>query len=174
MEPLPPRHGRGRGPAAGDERGKETAPPRRAPHRGMPAAECHPDDLRDVRSAVGHLGKLALASASIASSFAIITGFSFLRGMSLALDTLCGQAFGANQDDMLGVYKQRAMLVWACSGTTVVSHVVVCWALVYRLRLGIRGAALAKAMSYLTNVSILSVYVRVSPSCKKSWTGFSL
>ncbi|KAE8788508.1 Protein TRANSPARENT TESTA 12 [Hordeum vulgare] len=60
------------------------------------------------------------------------------------------------------------------SGATAVSHVVVCWALVYRLRLGIRGAALANAVSYLTNVSILAVYVRVSPSCKKSWTGFSL
>ncbi|KAI4998534.1 hypothetical protein ZWY2020_053876 [Hordeum vulgare] len=31
--------------------------------------------------------------------------------MSFALDTLCGQAFRANHDEMLGVYKQRAMLV---------------------------------------------------------------
>ncbi|KAE8792454.1 Protein TRANSPARENT TESTA 12 [Hordeum vulgare] len=64
--------------------------------------------------------------------------------------------------------------VMLSSAATAVSHVVVCWALVYRPRLGIRGAALANAVSYLTNVSILAVYVRVSPSCKKSWTGFSL
>ncbi|KAI4968860.1 hypothetical protein ZWY2020_046190 [Hordeum vulgare] len=65
--------------------------------------------------------------------------------------------------------------VMLSSAATAVSHVVVCWALVYRPRLGIRGAALANAVSsYLTNVFILSVYVRVSPSCKKSWTGFSL
>jgi MATE family multidrug resistance protein len=32
-------------------------------------------------------------------------------GMAFALDTLCGQAFGARQYHLLGVYKQRAMLV---------------------------------------------------------------
>ena len=31
--------------------------------------------------------------------------------MACSLDTLCGQAFGAEQHHMLGVYKQRAMLV---------------------------------------------------------------
>uniref|UniRef100_A0ACD5XJN8 Uncharacterized protein n=1 Tax=Avena sativa TaxID=4498 RepID=A0ACD5XJN8_AVESA len=187
---------------------------------------------------VGHLGELALASASMASSFAIVTGFSFLTGMSCSLETLCGQAFGANQDRMLGVYKQRAMLVlslvslpiaavWAntrwillrlgqdpeiaagaglylrwmlpalffygwlqchvrflqtqrivvpvmvSSGVTAANHALVCWALVYKLGMGIKGAALANAVSYLTNVSILALYVRVSPSCKDTWTGFS-
>jgi MATE family multidrug resistance protein len=33
--------------------------------------------------------------------------------MSSALDTLCGQAFGARQYHLLGVYNQRAMLVLA-------------------------------------------------------------
>ncbi|GJM90899.1 hypothetical protein PR202_ga07222 [Eleusine coracana subsp. coracana] len=33
------------------------------------------------------------------------------RGMAFSLDTLCGQAFGAEQHHLLGVYKQRAMLV---------------------------------------------------------------
>jgi multidrug resistance protein, MATE family len=48
-------------------------------------------------------------------------------GMASALDTLCGQAFGARQHHLLGVYKQRAMVVlglacvpiavvWACAG----------------------------------------------------------
>jgi MATE family multidrug resistance protein len=31
--------------------------------------------------------------------------------MAFALDTLCGQAFGARQYHLLGIYKQRAMLV---------------------------------------------------------------
>ena len=60
---------------------------------------------------VGHLGELALSSASIATSFAGVTGFSLLAGMASALETLCGQAFGARQYHLLGVYKQRAMLV---------------------------------------------------------------
>ncbi|KAL6640346.1 hypothetical protein ACP70R_022195 [Stipagrostis hirtigluma subsp. patula] len=76
---------------------------------------------------VGHLGELALASASMATSFAGVTGFSLLAGMACSLDTLCGQAFGAEQHHLLGVYKQRAMLVlalvsvpvaalWCCTG----------------------------------------------------------
>ncbi|XP_047049730.1 protein DETOXIFICATION 16-like isoform X2 [Lolium rigidum] len=187
---------------------------------------------------VGHLGELALASASMATSFAIVTGFSFLTGMSCSLETLCGQAFGASQDRMLGVYTQRAMVVlglasvpiavvWAntgwillrlgqdpeiaagaglyirwmlpsllfygwlqchvrflqtqkivvpmmvSSGVTAAIHVLVCWALVYKLGMGIKGAAVANAISFLVNVSILALYVRLSTSCKTTWTGFS-
>ncbi|KAB2619798.1 MATE efflux family protein 5-like [Pyrus ussuriensis x Pyrus communis] len=59
---------------------------------------------------VGHLGELALSSASMASSFASVTGFSVLLGMGSALETLCGQAYGAKQYHMLGVHMQRAML----------------------------------------------------------------
>ncbi|RCV43188.1 hypothetical protein SEVIR_9G276900v4 [Setaria viridis] len=76
---------------------------------------------------VGHLGELPLAGASLATSLANVTGYSLLTGMATALDTLCGQAFGARQHHLLGVYKQRAMvvlglacvpiaLVWAYAG----------------------------------------------------------
>ncbi|KAG2650323.1 hypothetical protein PVAP13_1NG158400 [Panicum virgatum] len=60
---------------------------------------------------VGHLGKLPLAGASVASSFATVTGFSLLGGMAYSLETLCGQAFGAARHHVLGVYKLRAMVV---------------------------------------------------------------
>ncbi|KAL0296672.1 UNVERIFIED_CONTAM: protein DETOXIFICATION 16 [Sesamum radiatum] len=60
---------------------------------------------------VGHLGELALSSASMATSFASVTGFSVLLGMGSALETLCGQAYGAKQYHMLGVYTQRAILI---------------------------------------------------------------
>jgi multidrug resistance protein, MATE family len=62
---------------------------------------------------VGHLGELHLAGASLAASVANVTGFSLLDGLASALDTLCGQAFGARQYGLLGVYKQRAMVVLA-------------------------------------------------------------
>ncbi|KAL6903572.1 hypothetical protein ACP4OV_004385 [Aristida adscensionis] len=62
---------------------------------------------------VGHLGELPLAGASLAASLANVTGFSLLIGLSTAMDTLCGQAFGARRYGLLGVYKQRAMLVLA-------------------------------------------------------------
>ncbi|CAN6445889.1 unnamed protein product [Victoria cruziana] len=50
---------------------------------------------------VGHLGELSLSSASMATSFAGVTGFSLLLGMGSALDTLCGQAYGAKQYHLL-------------------------------------------------------------------------
>ncbi|XP_035540623.1 protein DETOXIFICATION 16-like isoform X3 [Juglans regia] len=58
----------------------------------------------------GHLGELPLSGASIGSSFASVTGFTVLLGMGSALETLCGQAYGAKQYHMLGVHTQRAML----------------------------------------------------------------
>ncbi|XP_021857962.1 protein DETOXIFICATION 16 [Spinacia oleracea] len=60
---------------------------------------------------VGHLGELPLAGASMATSFATVTGFSLLMGMSSALDTFCGQSYGAKQYHMLGIHLQRAMIV---------------------------------------------------------------
>uniref|UniRef100_A0ACD6AMS9 Uncharacterized protein n=1 Tax=Avena sativa TaxID=4498 RepID=A0ACD6AMS9_AVESA len=187
---------------------------------------------------VGHLGELPLAGASMASSFTAVTGFS-LVGMAGALDTLCGQAFGARQYHLLGIYKQRAMLiltlvsvplafVWFYTGEilllfgqdkdiameagtyaqwmipalsgygllqchvrflqtqnivlpvmlsaagTALCHLAVCWLLVHGLGLGSKGAALSNAISYWTNVIGLAVYVRVSSTCKKTWTGFSM
>ncbi|KAH0877536.1 hypothetical protein HID58_064930 [Brassica napus] len=58
---------------------------------------------------VGHLGNLALASASLASSFCNVTGFSFIIGLSCALDTLSGQAYGAKLYRKLGVQTYTAM-----------------------------------------------------------------
>ncbi|KAG2610935.1 protein DETOXIFICATION 16-like [Panicum virgatum] len=187
---------------------------------------------------VGHLGELPLAGASMANSFATVTGLSLLLGMSSALDTLCGQAFGARQHRLLGIYMQRAMFlltvvsvplaaVWfytgeilllfgqapdiaaeagayarwmipalfaygllqclvrflqtqnivvpvmAAAGAAAACHLVVCWALVFGLGMGSRGAALSNAVSYWINVAALAAYVGVSSACRETWTGFS-
>ncbi|CAH2037571.1 unnamed protein product [Thlaspi arvense] len=58
---------------------------------------------------VGHLGNLSLASAALASSFCNVTGFSFIIGLSCALDTLCGQAYGAKLYRKLAVQTYTAM-----------------------------------------------------------------
>ncbi|XP_060670714.1 protein DETOXIFICATION 16 isoform X1 [Ziziphus jujuba] len=60
---------------------------------------------------VGHLGELSLSGASVGTSFAAVTGFSLLMGLSTALETLSGQAYGAKQYDMMGIYMQRAMFI---------------------------------------------------------------
>ncbi|KAK1427315.1 hypothetical protein QVD17_15998 [Tagetes erecta] len=59
----------------------------------------------------GHVGTLDLAAFSIANS--VIAGFSLgiMIGMASALETLCGQAYGAGQLDMLGVYMQRSCII---------------------------------------------------------------
>ena len=159
--------------------------------------------------------------------------------MGSALDTFCGQAFGAGQYHILGIQMQRAMLVltlvslplafiWWFTGeilcalgqdpaissaagayakcmipslfafallqchsrflqtqgivlplmlgsaATAVLHVFICRILVFYSGLGARGAAIANCTSYWISVSILAIYVRISPSCKKTWTGFSV
>ncbi|XP_043687527.1 protein DETOXIFICATION 27-like [Telopea speciosissima] len=59
----------------------------------------------------GHLGDLELASLSIANN--VIVGFNYglLLGMASALETLCGQAFGAKKFHMLGIHMQRSWMV---------------------------------------------------------------
>ncbi|XP_038893145.1 protein DETOXIFICATION 29 [Benincasa hispida] len=59
----------------------------------------------------GQVSTIALAAVSIENS--VIAGFSFgvMLGMGSALETLCGQAYGAGQLDMMGVYMQRSWVI---------------------------------------------------------------
>ncbi|XP_010528103.1 PREDICTED: protein DETOXIFICATION 29-like [Tarenaya hassleriana] len=59
----------------------------------------------------GHISTLSLAAVSVENS--VIAGFSFgiMLGMGSALETLCGQAFGAGKLSMLGVYLQRSWVI---------------------------------------------------------------
>ncbi|CAK7337338.1 unnamed protein product [Dovyalis caffra] len=60
---------------------------------------------------VGHLGNLQLSAVSVSLSVIITFAFGFLLGMGSALETLCGQAFGAGQVHMLGIYLQRSSII---------------------------------------------------------------
>lgn len=62
----------------------------------------------------GHLGQLELASSNLANSWATVTGFSFMIGLSGALETLCGQGFGAKIYKMLGIYLQASCIISIC------------------------------------------------------------
>ncbi|KAJ0094983.1 hypothetical protein Patl1_15207 [Pistacia atlantica] len=65
---------------------------------------------------VGHLGELYLSSTAIAISFCAVTGFSLVFGMSTALETLNGQAYGAQQYQKLGTQTYTALfcLILVC------------------------------------------------------------
>ncbi|KAL5761138.1 hypothetical protein ACOSQ2_019976 [Xanthoceras sorbifolium] len=58
---------------------------------------------------VGHLSELALSSTAITISLSGVTGFSLLLGMASALETLCGQAYGAKQYRRIGTQTYTAI-----------------------------------------------------------------
>ncbi|XVF56754.1 hypothetical protein PTKIN_Ptkin06aG0145400 [Pterospermum kingtungense] len=60
---------------------------------------------------VGHIGPTELAAYSLCFTVILRFGNGVLLGMASALETLCGQAFGAKQYHMLGIYLQRSWLV---------------------------------------------------------------
>ncbi|KAK2423630.1 protein DETOXIFICATION [Trifolium repens] len=60
---------------------------------------------------VGHLGELQLAGATLANSWFSLTGVAVMVGLSGALETLCGQGFGANEYHLLGIYLQGSCII---------------------------------------------------------------
>ncbi|KAE8077745.1 hypothetical protein FH972_016276 [Carpinus fangiana] len=60
---------------------------------------------------VGHMGDIELSAVAIALSVIGTFSFGFMLGMGSALETLCGQAFGAGQVYLLGVYMQRSWII---------------------------------------------------------------
>lgn len=153
--------------------------------------------------------------------------------MAGALETLCGQAYGAEQYQKLGIYTYTAIIslvlvcipisllwlftdkllalagqdhsislvaqkysVWLIPGVfsygilqsivryfqtqsmilpmlfssfaTLCFHVPICWAPVFRVKLGSIGAALAICSSSWLNVLLLGLYMKYSSACEKT------
>ncbi|XP_011086623.1 protein DETOXIFICATION 29 [Sesamum indicum] len=59
----------------------------------------------------GHVGTLDLAAFSLENNIIAGLCFGVMMGMGSALETLCGQAYGAGQINMLGVYMQRSWVI---------------------------------------------------------------
>ncbi|KAG8377714.1 hypothetical protein BUALT_Bualt08G0061500 [Buddleja alternifolia] len=59
----------------------------------------------------GQVGELELAAVSVENSVIAGLVFGAMLGMGSALETLCGQAYGAGQIRMLGVYMQRSWVI---------------------------------------------------------------
>ncbi|KAF8395555.1 hypothetical protein HHK36_019503 [Tetracentron sinense] len=60
---------------------------------------------------IGHIGNTEMAALSLVFHVLVRFSIGVLMGMSSGLETLCGQAFGAKQYHMLGIYLQRSWLV---------------------------------------------------------------
>ncbi|XP_058220903.1 protein DETOXIFICATION 33 [Rhododendron vialii] len=59
----------------------------------------------------GFVGELELAAVAVENSVVAGLAFGVMLGMGSALETLCGQAYGAGQYRMLGVYMQRSWVI---------------------------------------------------------------
>lgn len=64
-----------------------------------------------AQSFIGHIGSTELAAYALVMTVLVRFANGILLGMASALETLCGQAYGAKQYDMLGVYLQRSWIV---------------------------------------------------------------
>ncbi|KAI9200133.1 hypothetical protein LWI28_003132 [Acer negundo] len=140
----------------------------------------------------GLVGELELAAVSVENSVIAGLAFGIMLGMGSALETLCGQAYGAGQLRMLGVYMQRSwviLLTTACvlvplyvwsppileliGETTEISEAAVfCWLLILKLGWGLTGAAITLNTSWWLIVILQLFYIFITKS-DGAWSGFS-
>ncbi|KAJ4979240.1 hypothetical protein NE237_010020 [Protea cynaroides] len=64
----------------------------------------------------GYLGNLELASASLGNTGIQVFTYGLLLGMGSAVETLCGQAYGASKHEMLGIFLQRSTILLMLTG----------------------------------------------------------
>ncbi|KAG9159731.1 hypothetical protein Leryth_007754 [Lithospermum erythrorhizon] len=187
----------------------------------------------------GHLGNLELAAASLGNTGIQIFAYGLMLGMGSAVETLCGQAYGAKKYEMLGVYLQRSSILLSLTGilltfiyvfskqilifigqspeiasaaaifvfglipqifayalnfpiqkflqaqsivapsayistVTLLLHLLFSWVLVYKMGLGLFGAAFMLSISWWIIVVAQFVYIVTSERCKRTWRGLSL
>ncbi|CDY17027.1 BnaA08g03910D [Brassica napus] len=140
-----------------------------------------------------HLGQLELAAATLANSWTTVTGFAFMVGLSGALETLCGQGFGAKSYRMLGIHLQSSCIVslvftifisvlWFFTESVFglirqdpnISKQAAIYMKYQAPGLGFIGAPIATSISLWIAFLPLGTYVICSDKFKDTWTGFSL
>ena len=159
--------------------------------------------------------------------------------MGSAVETLCGQAYGAHKYDMLGIYLQRSIVLLGLtaiplavmyafsepllllmgqspeiaraasifvyglipqifayavnfpiqkflqaqsivlpsayiSTATLVLHLLLSWVVVYKVGLGLLGASQVLSLSWWIIVVAQFAYIIMSPTCRRTWTGFTI
>ncbi|MED6147945.1 Protein DETOXIFICATION 23 [Stylosanthes scabra] len=63
------------------------------------------------QSFIGHIGSTELAAYALVITLLVKFANGILLGMASALETLCGQAYGAKKYEMLGIYLQRSWII---------------------------------------------------------------
>ncbi|KAF7815681.1 protein DETOXIFICATION 41-like [Senna tora] len=187
----------------------------------------------------GHLGTVQFAGASISCVGIQGLAYGIMIGMASAVQTVCGQAYGAKRYKAMGIICQRAILlhlgaafiltfIYLFSGPILklmgqsddiaqygqvfarglipqlyafalscpmqrflqaqnivnplaymavgvfCMHFLLTWLVVYVLGYGLLALALTLSFSWWVLVLINGLYIILSPSCRETWTGFSV
>ncbi|EEF31432.1 multidrug resistance pump, putative [Ricinus communis] len=104
---------------------------------------------------IGHIGRLELAAYAVIQITAIRFAHGILLGMTSAIDTLGGQAFGAKQYHMMGIYLQRSLIINVAAATLVLPAFIFSTPI---LRLLGEDEDIAKAAGYISLWFIPIVY----------------
>ncbi|KAL2466625.1 MATE efflux family protein [Abeliophyllum distichum] len=145
----------------------------------------------------GHLGNLELAAASLGNSGIQLLAYGVMLGMGSAVETLCGQAYGANRYEMLGIYMQRSTVLLMATGIPLMIIYIFCKPILLFLGESQRVASAAalfvyglipQIFAYAANFPIQKflqaqsivnpmvaqfVYIVKTERCKTTWIGFS-
>ncbi|KAJ0111737.1 hypothetical protein Patl1_02026 [Pistacia atlantica] len=118
----------------------------------------------------GHLGTLELAAASLGHTSVQIFAYGLMLGMGSAVETLCGQAYGARKYEMLGIYLQRSTILLTLTGILLTFIYVF-----YKPILILLGGSpeIASAAAVFVYVVGQFIYIVKSKKCKYTWGGFS-
>ncbi|KAM7274050.1 hypothetical protein ACFE04_028714 [Oxalis oulophora] len=73
---------------------------------------------------IGHISSTQLAAYSLVFTVILRFASGVLLGMASALQTLCGQAYGAKQYHMLGIYLQRSWVVLSVTALILIPQFV--------------------------------------------------
>ncbi|PPD88268.1 hypothetical protein GOBAR_DD14817 [Gossypium barbadense] len=126
----------------------------------------------------GHLGELQLAAATLANSWATVTGLAFMISAAAALyikyliPGLFAYGFVQNILRFLQTQSILMPLVWF-SVLPMGIHLGIAYALVYCTEMGFKGAPLAASISLWISFLLLSVYVFFAEEFKQTWDGLS-
>ncbi|XP_068663421.1 protein DETOXIFICATION 20-like [Aristolochia californica] len=73
-----------------------------------------------TQSFMGHIGDGELAAYALVQTVIMRFSNGILLGMGSALETFCGQAYGAGQHQMMGIYMQRSWIVLLVTATILI------------------------------------------------------
>ncbi|KAE8694608.1 putative protein binding protein [Hibiscus syriacus] len=104
---------------------------------------------------LGRLGELALAGGSLAIRFANITGYWVLSGLSMEMEPICGQAFGAKRYKILGLTMRKMILFLLLTSTAIAALYLVAQSVLHPLRAYLRAQSITLPLTCCSTLAIL-------------------